>query len=55
MGAGGSVLLLPILLILRTPVLAAVSVSQAVSLPVAAFSTVGYVLYSSVDFVLSTT
>jgi hypothetical protein len=49
-------LLVSILLLLRTPVLAAVSVSQAVSLlPVAAFSSVGYVLYSSVDFVLGTT
>lgn len=54
-GTGGPVLLVPILLLLRTPVLAAVGASQAVSLPVAAFSTAGYVLYGSVDFVLGTT
>ena len=53
-GTGGPVLLVPILLLLRTPVLAAVGASQAVSLPVAAFSTAGYVLYGSVDFVLGT-
>ena len=40
-GTGGSVLLVPVLLILRAPVLAAVGAAQAVSLPVAAFSTVG--------------
>ena len=34
--------------------LAAVGAAQAVSLPVAAFSTAGYVLYGSVDFVLGT-
>jgi uncharacterized membrane protein YfcA len=54
-GTGGPVLLVPILLLLRTPVLAAVGAGQVVSLPVAAFSTAGYVLYGSVDFVLGTT
>ena len=44
MSTGGPVLLVSILLLLRTPVLGDVSVSQAVSLPGAAFSTVGYVL-----------
>jgi hypothetical protein len=42
------------LLLLRTPVLAAVGVAQAVSLPVVAFSIVGYLLYGSVDFTLGT-
>jgi len=41
-------LLVPILLLLWAPVLAA----QAVVLPVVAFSTAGYVHYGSVDFVL---
>ena len=53
-GTGGAVLLVPILLLLRTPVLATVGAAQAVSLPIAAFSTAGYVLYGSVDFVLGT-
>jgi uncharacterized membrane protein YfcA len=53
-GTGGGVLLVPILLLLRTPVLAAVGAGMAVSLPIAAFSTAGYVLYGSVDFVLGT-
>jgi uncharacterized membrane protein YfcA len=53
-GTGGAVLLVPILLLLRTPVLAAVGAAQAVSLPIVTFSTAGYVLYGSVDFVLGT-
>ena len=53
-GTGGAVLLVPVLLLLRAPVLASVGAAQAVSLPVAAFSTAGYVLYGSVDFVLGT-
>ena len=53
-GTGGAVLLVPILLLLRAPVLAAVGAAQAVALPVVAFSTAGYVLYGSVDFVLGT-
>lgn len=53
-GTGGSVLLVPILLLLRAPMLATVGAAQAVALPVAAFSTVGYVLYGSVDFLLGT-
>ena len=53
-GTGGAVLLLPILLLLRTPVLAAVGAGMVVSLPIAVFATAGYVLYGSVDFVLGT-
>ena len=53
-GTGGAVLLVPILLILRAPVLASVGAAQAVALPVVIFSTVGYVLYGSVDSVLGT-
>jgi uncharacterized membrane protein YfcA len=53
-GTGGAVLLVPSLLLLRTPVLAAVGVAQAVSLPVVAFSIAGYLLYGSVDFTLGT-
>jgi uncharacterized membrane protein YfcA len=53
-GTGGAVLLVPCLLLLRTPVLAAVGVAQAVSLPVVAFSIAGYLIYGSVDFALGT-
>jgi uncharacterized membrane protein YfcA len=53
-GTGGAVLLVPVLLLLRTPVLAAVGAAQAVSLPIVAFSTTGYLLYGSVDFALGT-
>lgn len=53
-GTGGAVLLVPVLLLLRAPVLAAVGAVQAVSLPVVAFSTAGYILYGSVDFILGT-
>lgn len=53
-GTGGAVLLVPILLLLRAPVLAAVGAAQAVALPVVVFSTAGYVLYGSVDFLLGT-
>ena len=47
-------MLVPILLLLRAPVLASVGAAQAVALPVVVFSTAGYVLYGSVDFVLGT-
>jgi uncharacterized protein len=53
-GTGGAVLLVPILLLLRTPVLASVGAAQAVALPIVGFSTAGYVLYGSVDFALGT-
>src|SRR5918997_2544683 len=53
-GTGGAVLLVPVLLLLRAPVLASVGAAQAVALPVVVFSTAGYVLYGSVDFFLGT-
>jgi uncharacterized membrane protein YfcA len=53
-GTGGAVLLVPILLLLGAPALASVGAAQAVALPVVVFSTAGYVLYGSVDFVLGT-
>ena len=47
-------LLVPILIFMRAPVLSAIAASQAVSIPVAFFSTFGYVLFSRVDFTLGT-
>ena len=53
-GTGGAVLLVPVLLLLRVPVLAAVGAAQAVALPVVVFSTAGFLFYGSVDFALGT-
>lgn len=39
---------------MRVPVLVAVGASQVIQIPVAAFATVGYVLYGRVDFALGT-
>ena len=51
-GTGGPVLLVPLLVSLRMPVLSAVGASQPIQLPVAAFATIGYFLYGRVDFTL---
>ena len=53
-GTGGAVLLVPVLLLLRVPVLAAVGAAQVVALPVVVFSTAGFLFYGSVDFALGT-
>lgn len=53
-GTGGPIMLVPILLLLRTPVLVAVGVSQVVQIPVAVSATLGYVLYGQTDFALGT-
>lgn len=50
-GTGGAVLLVPLLLFLRTPVLASVGAAQVVLLPVVAFSTAGYVLGTAMGLV----
>lgn len=54
-GTGGPVLLVPILIFLQAPPLLAIGVSQVVQIPVAIFSTLGYVLFGQVDFFLGTT
>jgi uncharacterized protein len=53
-GTGGAVLLVPVLLLVRTLVLATVGAAQAVALPIVIFSTAGSVLYGSVHFALGT-
>ena len=53
-GAGGGIFLLPVLLFLNVPALIAVGIGQVVQLPVAIFSSIGFVLYGEVDFVLGT-
>lgn len=53
-GTGGPVLLVPILVRLRAPILASVGAGQVVQIPVAVFATIGYVLFGRVDIVLGT-
>jgi len=52
-GTGGPLVLVPILIAMRLPVLTAVGLSQVIQLPVAIASTVGNVLYGELDFVLA--
>src|SRR5919107_1198334 len=54
-GTGGPVLLVPILIFMRAPILSAIAASQVVQILVAIFSTFGYVLFGSIDFYLGTT
>ena len=49
-GTGGPLLLVPILVWLRVPLLAAVGLSQVIQLPVAALATAGNLAYGKVDF-----
>ena len=53
-GTGGPVLLVPVLIFMRARVLTAIGASQIVQVPVAIFSTFGYVLFGRIDFVLGT-
>jgi uncharacterized membrane protein YfcA len=53
-GTGGPVLLVPILVYLRAPILPAIGVSQVIQIPIALFSTLGYILYGRVDLALGT-
>lgn len=51
-GSGGPLVLVPILLTLRLPVLTAVGLSQAIQLPIAVAATVGNFLYGQIDLTL---
>ena len=48
-GTGGPLVLIPILLWLHVPVLAAVGLSQVIQLPISAFATAGNILYATID------
>ena len=48
-GTGGPLVLIPILLWLHVPVLAAVGLSQAIQLPISVFATAGNILYGAID------
>lgn len=54
-GTGGPVLLVPLLIFLQVPALAAIGVSQVIQLPVATFASLGFGLYGQIDFALGTT
>jgi len=52
-GTGGPLVLVPILIAMKLPVLTAVGLSQVIQLPVALAATVGNVLYGELDLVLA--
>ena len=54
-GTGGPLVLLPILLWLHVPVLAAVGLSQVIQLPISAFATAGNILYGAIDIPVAAT
>ena len=51
-GTGGPLILVPIMVWLKMPVLVAVGLSQAIQIPVAALATIGNIRYGQVDYVL---
>ncbi len=51
-GTGGPLILVPLLVWLRIPVLAAVGLSQATQFPIASMATVGNFLYGDIDFLV---
>ena len=54
-GTGGPLILVPILVWMRVPVLTAVGLSQVVQLPIATLATVGNLRYGEVDLTLGLT
>ncbi len=53
-GTGGPLLLIPTLLLLNFPIMAAVGLSMAIQIPIAPFATLGHVLHGSVHWILAT-
>ena len=51
-GTGGPVLLLPILMLINVPALAAIGVSQAIQLPIAIFASAGFLSFGRIDIAL---
>jgi uncharacterized membrane protein YfcA len=51
-GTGGPLVLVPLLVFLRLPALAAVGLSQVIQVPIAASATLGNYLYGTVDVVI---
>lgn len=54
-GTGGPVTILPLLLWLKVPVLAAIGLAQAIQLPIALLATGGNVLSGKIDFLIGST
>ena len=54
-GTGGPLVLVPVLVWLKVPVLTAVGLSQAVQLPIAALATTGNFLYGTVNMTIGVT
>jgi uncharacterized membrane protein YfcA len=54
-GTGGPLVLVPILVWLKVPVLTAVGLSQAVQLPIASLATLGNLMYGSVNMIVGVT
>jgi hypothetical protein len=52
-GAGGAVILVPLLLLLETPVLAAIGLGQAIVVPIAGMASVSNVMAGLVDYALA--
>lgn len=52
-GTGGPLVLVPILIAIKLPVLTAVGLSQVIQLPIAMASTFGNILYGELDFALA--
>ena len=54
-GTGGPLVLIPILLWMHVPVLAAIGLSQVIQLPIAAFATAGNLVHGSIDMRVAAT
>ena len=54
-GTGGPLVLVPVLVWLKVPVLTAVGLSQAIQLPIAALATTGNFIYGSVNMTVGVT
>ncbi len=54
-GTGGPLVMLPMLIYLKIPVLEAIGLSQAIQVPIATTSTIGNILFGQLDWRLSAT
>jgi uncharacterized protein len=54
-GTGGPLLLVPLLVWLRVPILATIGLSQAIQLPIAALATAGNLMAGQLDLMLGLT
>ncbi len=52
-GTGGPLLLVPVLIWLRVPILTAIGLSQVIQIPISLMATLGNTMYGQIDFKLS--